>query len=138
MEEKSFDYLFDKIDAGEQLSSREKRYLIKNYEIERTIICSSQNGRFFYVTSLCLRKNENYSKNKYYAIDWSEGRFKNANAYPYQPIEVFPDKILITKIYTFKTANGVNAFNSNPIKTSLENRAFNVYISDLEKARKKE
>ena len=31
MEEKNFDYLFDKIDAGEELSSREKRYLIKNY-----------------------------------------------------------------------------------------------------------
>ena len=68
MEEKNFDYLFDKIDAGEELSSREKRYLIKNYEIERTIVCPSQKGRFLYVTSLCLYKNENYYKNKYYII----------------------------------------------------------------------
>lgn len=140
MEEKNFDYLFDKIDAGEELSSREKRYLIKNYEIERSIVCLSQKGRSLYVTSLCLYKNENYYKNKYYTIEWLEGVgvYKGSNEYPYQPVKVFPDKILKTKVYTFKTKNGATVFKGNPINSCQENASFEYYISDLEKARKKE
>lgn len=141
MEENTcFDYLFDKIDAGEELSSREKRYLIKNYEIERTIVCPSKKGRCLYVTSLCLYKNENYYKNKYYTIDWLEGVgvYKGSNEYPYQPVKVFPDKILKTKVYTFKTANGANVFKGNPIISCQEDASFESYLSDLEKAHKKE
>lgn len=116
----------NKLVSGEKLTSREKRYLVKYYEIECNSISYSWDGSFSYVTSLLL------CNEKYYMLRWKKGRYLNegTNEYCWDPIEVFPEKVVIATTYGFKSKYGEYEYTSTPFVRTIKKTHFDTFPLD--------